>query len=70
MKRTLEMEFKLDNDKTKTISLSDPKNDLSLAKVEAWASKVVAKKAFNFAGGYPAALKGAYIRTVEVEELV
>ncbi len=70
MKRTLEMEFRLDNDKTKTISLSDPKDDLTLAPVEAWAAKVVAKKVFIVGGAYPAELKGAYIRTVEVEELV
>ena len=50
--------------------LSDPKDDLTLAPVEAWAAKVVAKKVFIVGGAYPAELKGAYIRTVEVEELV
>lgn len=36
MKKTLEMEFKLDDDKSKTISLSDPKDDLTLASVTPW----------------------------------
>ena len=63
MKRTLEIEFLLDNAKTKTISLLDPKDDISDAAVKAWADNVVAKKAF------PVAYKGANIRTVEVEEL-
>ena len=47
MKRTLEIEFLLDNAKTKTISLLDPKDDISDAAVKAWAENVVAKKAFN-----------------------
>ena len=37
MKRTLEIEFLLDNAKTKTISLLDPKDDLTEAAVKAWA---------------------------------
>lgn len=69
MKKTLEMEFRLDNDKSKTISLSDPKVDLTLATVEAWAANVVAKKAFIIGGAYPTALKDARIRTVDVQEL-
>ena len=69
MKKTLEIEFKLDNDKTKTISLSDPKDDLTLASVETWASNVVAKQAFIINGAFPTALKGASIRTVDVQEL-
>ena len=44
MKRTLEIEFLLDNAKTKTISLLDPKDDISDAAVKAWAENVVAKK--------------------------
>lgn len=69
MKRTLEIEFLLDNAKTKTISLLDPKDDLTEAAVKAWAENVVAKKAFLVGGAFPVAYKGASVRTVEVEEL-
>lgn len=69
MKKTLEIEFKLDDDKTKTISLSDPKDDLTLASVTPWANNVVAKKAFIINGAFPVALKSASIRTVDVQEL-
>lgn len=69
MKRTLEIEFFLDDHKSKTISLSDPKDDLSLASVQSWADKVIAKKAFIFGGAYPIALKDASIRTVDYEAL-
>lgn len=69
MKRTLEIEFLLDNAKTKTISLLDPKDDISDAAVKAWAENAVAKKAFQFSGAFPVAYKGANVRTVEVEEL-
>lgn len=69
MKRTLEIQFRLDNEKTKTLSLSDPKEDLTRAMVESWASKVVAKKAFIFGGAYPTHMMDASIRTVELEEL-
>lgn len=69
MKRTLEIEFLLDNAKTKTISLLDPKDDISDAAVKAWADNVVAKKAFLVGGAFPVAYKGASIRKVDVEEL-
>ena len=69
MKRTLEIEFLLDNAKTKTISLLDPKDDISDAAVKAWADNVVAKKAFLVGGACAVAYKGASVRTGEVEEL-
>lgn len=69
MKRTLEIEFLLDNAKTKTISLLDPKDDISDAAVKAWAENVVAKKALLIGGAFPVAYKGASIRKVDVEEL-
>ena len=34
MKRTLEIEFLLDNAKTKTLSLTDPKDDISATAVD------------------------------------
>ena len=61
MKRTLEIEFLLDNAKTKTLSLTDPKDDISATAVQTWAENVVAKKALL--------IGGASIRKVDVEEL-
>ena len=69
MKRTLEIEFLLDNAKTKTLSLTDPKDDISATAVQNWAENVVAKKALLFGGAFPVAYKGASIRKVDVEEL-
>lgn len=69
MTRTLEIEFLLDNNKMKTLSLSDPKDDLTLAKVQAWGDNVVAKKAFIINGALPVAMNGANIRTVNVVAL-
>lgn len=69
MKRTLEIEFLLDNAKTKTLSLTNPKDDLTEAAVKAWAESVIAKKALMTGGAFPTAYKGATIRTVEVEAL-
>lgn len=69
MKRTLEIEFLLDNAKTKTIALADPKEDLSATTVQAWADDAVAKKFFLIGGAFPVAYKGANIRKVDVEEL-
>lgn len=69
MKRTLEIEFLLDNAKTKTLSLTDPKDDISATAVQTWAENVVAKKALLIGGAFPVAYKGASIRKVDIEEL-
>lgn len=70
MKRTLQITFTLDNAKTKTISLTDPKEDLAKETVEAWANNVIAKKAMTIDGALPVAFKEASFRKVDVELLV
>lgn len=70
MKRTLEITFTLDTAKTKTISLSDPKEDLAKATVEAWAKMVIEKKALTLDGALPVAFKEASIRKVDYELLI
>lgn len=70
MKRTLQITFVLDNAKTKTLSLTDPKEDLAKDTVEAWAQNVIAKKAMLIDGALPVAFKEAAFRKVDVELLV
>lgn len=70
MKRTLEITFTLDNFKTKTLSLSNPKEDLTKATVEEWAQMVITKKAFLLDGALPVSFKEASVRKVDVELLV
>ncbi|WP_432647795.1 DUF2922 domain-containing protein [Mitsuokella sp.] len=70
MKRTLQITFVLDNAKTKTLSLTDPKEDLAKDTVEAWAQNVIAKKAMLLDGALPVAFKEASFRKVDVELLV
>lgn len=70
MKRTLQITFVLDNAKTKTLSLVDPKEDLAKDTVEAWAQNVIAKKAMLLDGTLPVAFKEASFRKVDVELLV
>ncbi|MFV0635878.1 DUF2922 domain-containing protein [Mitsuokella sp. WILCCON 0060] len=70
MKRTLQITFVLDNAKTKTLSLVDPKEDLAKDTVEAWAQNVIAKKAMLLDGALPVAFKEASFRKVDVELLV
>ena len=69
MKRTLEIIFTLDNDKNKTISLSDPKEGLTQDETEKWANNVISKKAFIIGGALPTEMKDAYIRKVDEERL-
>ena len=70
MKRTLQITFVLDNAKTKTLSLTDPKEDLAKDTVAAWAQNVIAKKAMTIDGALPVAFKEASFRKVDVELLV
>lgn len=70
MKRTLQITFVLDNAKTKTLSLTDPKEDLAKDTVATWAQNVIAKKAMTIDGALPVAFKEASFRKVNVELLV
>ena len=65
MKATLVMDFKLDNGKSTTISITSPKADLTGAEVNEVAAEMVAKDVFIIKGGHLASLDKAFIRTVE-----
>ena len=69
MKATLMIELNLENNKTTTISIPDPRDDVAKADVVTAAEEIVAKKAIS-AGGSPAtSFKRAYVRTIEEKEL-
>lgn len=64
MKKTLEMTFVLDNGKTRTLSLSDPRDDLRKADVDEFTALAIAKKALVVNGALPISANDPIIRTV------
>ena len=69
MKETLLIEFTVENGKNTTISIPDPRSDVSKADVVTAAEEIVAKKAVKHAGVSVTSFKRAYIRTIEEKEL-
>ena len=69
MKETLLIEFAVENGKNTTISIPDPRTDVTRADVSAAADEIVAKKAILSAGNPVSAFKRAYVRTIEETEL-
>ena len=69
MKETLLIEFQLENNKNTTISIPDPREDVTKAEVTTAAEEIVEKKAVLSAGAPVAAFKRAYIRTIQETEL-
>ena len=65
MKSTLVMNFKLDNGKITTISITSPWADLTEAEVKEVANAMVAKDVFHIGSNHLEALDRAFIRTVE-----
>lgn len=62
MAKTLKAVFRLDNDKTATLSLADPKNGVTQAEVDTVANYIINNKALVYSGtSYPVSLKEAYI---------
>ena len=59
--RTLKLIFKLDNEKTATCSLADPREDLTAAEVQLVASDIIAQQALMVGDSYPIAVKDTYI---------
>ena len=51
MTKTLEMVFRNSSGKTVTLSMPDPKEDITLAQVEAVMDEIVAKKVFTSKAG-------------------
>ena len=69
MKETLLIEFAVENGKNTTISIPDPRTDVTKADVSAAAEEIVAKKAVLSDGNPVSAFKRAYVRTIEETEL-
>jgi hypothetical protein len=69
MKETLLIEFAVENGKNTTISIPDPRGDVTKADVVTAADEIVAKKAVLSAGNPVSAFKRAYVRTIEETEL-
>ena len=65
MKSTLVMNFKLDNGKITTISITSPRADLTDAEVKEVANDMVTKDVFHIGSNHLEALDRAFIRTVE-----
>ena len=69
MKATLMIVLNLENNKTTTISIPDPRADVTKADVTTAAEEIVAKQAVQPAGVSVTSFKRAYIRTIEEKEL-
>ena len=65
MKSTLVMNFKLDNGKNTTVSITSPKEGLTGAEVNEVAAEMVAKDILIVGGAHLASLEKSYLRTVE-----
>ena len=65
MKSTLELIFLLEDGKTTTLELENPRTDLAKADVTAVANDMIAKKAIVVGGRNITALKKAFVRKVE-----
>lgn len=71
MKNTLVMIFNLDkSEKTMTLSIPNPREDLTAAEISEAAHEVIAKKAFIVRGMELENLARAFIRTVEEKALL
>lgn len=65
MSKKLQMAFTLDTGKTLTYSLSDPKDGLTMAEVQAVMNNMIAKQAVVSANGTATAIKEALIKSTE-----
>lgn len=70
MKSTLKIVFNLENGKTSTLNLLNPKNDLGADEVKAFATDAIDNETIIVDGSKVVALKKAYISTVEEKEIV
>ena len=69
MKTTLMIVFNLENNKTTTISLPDPRSDLTAVEVKEVADEIVTKKAIRANQMPVESYKRAYVRTIEEKPL-
>ncbi len=70
MATKLRMSFKNALDNTSSISLDDPKADITAVEVQTVMDDIIAKNIFNTSGGDLVAVKGAEVVTTTVNELI
>ena len=70
MAKKLNMVFTRGESGTKTISLADPKEDITASEVKGVMQNIVDKDVFQFEDGFPIdGIKRAYIRETVITEL-
>ncbi len=70
MAKKLNMVFTRGESGTKTISLAEPKDDITAGEVRGVMQKIIDKNVFQFDTGYPIdGIKRAYIRETIITEL-
>lgn len=69
MAKELKMTFTLDNEKTKTLNLPNPRADVTADNVRSFMNSVVTKNAFDVSGAKAASAKSAVIRSTDDEVL-
>jgi len=67
--QTLKMTYLMEDDTNLTINLKEPKNGLTAAQVNTFASAIISDEAIVRNHSYPVRLKDAYIQSVERTEL-
>lgn len=68
-KRSLRMVFETNLGKTMTITLADPKEDLTPVEIESVMDLIISKNIFSNAAGHPVAKKDAKIVETITEDL-
>lgn len=69
MKKVLEMHFKNGSGKEITFVVSNPKDDITAAAVNAVMRNIITKNIFNTATGDLVQIVGAQIKSIDVAEL-
>ena len=67
---TLKLIFKLDNEKTTTISLADPREGLTAAEVAEVAEDIISRKLIKVGEAFPATVKSMYIQNSVKQDLI
>ncbi len=70
MAKTLKMTFNLDNGKTSTMNLAQPKNDLTREDVEPFMQNIVDKDALIVGLAKATEIKGAIVEEVNKTQLI
>lgn len=70
MKAVLKIVMNLENGKTSTITIQNPRKDLAAADIEAFIQEAVDSKAFRVDGSPVAGVKKAYLQSVDSTSII